>query len=165
MRVCFVPDDRQLPDQRWAAQDQTRPSRATCDAKDAKAGRFVVFYALKVYSFQLAPITITFSLECFIRTCIEKTCTVQWLQSITVLYFSLFNSYFVWFAFGNFLLKEYMMIMLIKFYFLSQWTTFCSRVDPHLPIFNKKMISPFGSPMDSAMRWNTDNGTTISFEQ
>jgi len=90
-------------------------------------------------------------------------CTVTTVYHCSI--FSLFNSYFVWFAFGNFLLKEYMMIMLIKFYFLSQWTTFCSRVDPHLPIFNKKMISPFGSPMDSAMRWNTDNGTTISFEQ
>jgi len=52
-----------------------------------------------------------------------------------------------------------------QFRFLSQLVTLVSRVEPHLPMLNKKMIWPFGSPMDSAMRWNTDNGTTISFEQ
>ena len=43
--------------------------------------------------------------------------------------------------------------------------TLVSKVDPHLPGLNMKISSPFGSPTDSAMQWNTDNGTTISFEQ
>jgi len=43
--------------------------------------------------------------------------------------------------------------------------TFTSKVDPHLPMLNMNSSSHFGSPMDSAMRWKTDSGTTISLEQ
>ena len=43
--------------------------------------------------------------------------------------------------------------------------TFVIKVDPHLPVLNMKSSSPFGSPIDSDMRWKTERGTLISLEQ
>ena len=44
-------------------------------------------------------------------------------------------------------------------------STCVSKVEPHRPMLNNKMSSPFGSPISSAKRWNVDRGTTISRRQ
>jgi len=42
-----------------------------------------------------------------------------------------------------------------------EWWTSVSNVEPHRAVWNKKMSSPFGSPITSANRWNVLRGTTI----
>ena len=50
-------------------------------------------------------------------------------------------------------------------YYWGVIITFVSMVHPHRDVLNINISSHFGSPIDAAMRWKTDSGTTISLEQ
>ena len=56
----------------------------------------------------------------------------------------------------------YLMVNKDEYYYCL---TCVSSVEPHRPVLNKKMSSPWGSPITSAKRWNVVRGTTIRRRQ
>jgi len=62
-------------------------------------------------------------------------------------------------------LSIFVTLIMITSNVLSLYLTREKSVEPHRAVLNKKMSSPWGSPITSAKRWNVVRGTTIRRRQ